>query len=43
MREAGGCSELEMPGKSAFSDIKVHVGAKESQVAQSVSETWGRP
>lgn len=31
MREAGGCSELEMPGNRVFSDIKAHVGAKEAQ------------
>lgn len=31
MREAGGCSGLEMPGKGTFSEIKVHVGAREAR------------
>lgn len=31
MREAGGYSELEMPGKRVFSEIKVHVGAREAR------------
>ena len=31
MREAGGCSELEMPGNCAFSETKVHTGVEEAR------------